>query len=488
MIVNKTLNKVISSSPALQETLLDLTADTVAPGNLAKNETAHDKEGDRITGRFLTEDAEAWAVGRRNGVPVDEGDVTYHNNSKWYSEVSEAASVVSGSCMRIAGGYADAAEDSAIISGSSMRIAGQYAVSAEENAVISGSAMRIAVQSAEDSEAWAVGQRDGVDVPSTDPTYQNNSEYWARYSQQYAVGALHYKGAVLFANIPTTGIRAGDVYDIKDAFTTDSRFQDGAGISCDAGTNIIWNENNKWDIDVQGGGGSGGHTIVDEEGAELTQRSKLQFESRTVTDDSNNDTTIVDGDSKDDTITFTSSDNDATTEKTSDGFTSVATMASGESHASLFQKISKMFLNIRKLWNTVGSTALDTDLGLTVTAQLASIKACNTYSTSETWTGEYDTDGKKIYKVTFIVNNPTVGSYFNINGNVDFSNCNLKSIRGILTGIAGNEVLEWKIPYYFASNEYVNIFRSNENIKIQIVNAYTISKAEVTVKYTKTTD
>lgn len=31
----------------------------------------------------------------------------------------------------------------------------------------------------EDSEAWAVGQRDGVDVPSTDPTYENNSKYYA---------------------------------------------------------------------------------------------------------------------------------------------------------------------------------------------------------------------------------------------------------------------------------------------------------------------
>ena len=30
-----------------------------------------------------------------------------------------------------------------------------------------------------DSEAWAVGTRGGVDVPSTDETYHNNSKYWA---------------------------------------------------------------------------------------------------------------------------------------------------------------------------------------------------------------------------------------------------------------------------------------------------------------------
>ena len=31
------------------------------------------------------EDAEAWAVGERGGVPVDDTDPTYHNNSKYYA-------------------------------------------------------------------------------------------------------------------------------------------------------------------------------------------------------------------------------------------------------------------------------------------------------------------------------------------------------------------------------------------------------------------
>jgi len=33
--------------------------------------------------------AEAWAVGKRNGVPVGSSDPTYHNNSKWYAEQME---------------------------------------------------------------------------------------------------------------------------------------------------------------------------------------------------------------------------------------------------------------------------------------------------------------------------------------------------------------------------------------------------------------
>ena len=33
--------------------------------------------------------------------------------------------------------------------------------------------------SAEDAEAWSVGKRNGVDVPSTDPAYHNNAKYYA---------------------------------------------------------------------------------------------------------------------------------------------------------------------------------------------------------------------------------------------------------------------------------------------------------------------
>ena len=32
---------------------------------------------------------------------------------------------------------------------------------------------------AEDAEAWAIGKRGGVDVPSSDPTYHNNAKYWS---------------------------------------------------------------------------------------------------------------------------------------------------------------------------------------------------------------------------------------------------------------------------------------------------------------------
>ena len=38
-------------------------------------------------------------------------------------------------------------------------------------------------EQAQNSEAWAVGQRDGQDVPSTDPTYHNNAKWYSEHLQ-----------------------------------------------------------------------------------------------------------------------------------------------------------------------------------------------------------------------------------------------------------------------------------------------------------------
>lgn len=102
---------------------------------------------------------------------------------------------------------------------------------------------------AEDAEAWAVGERGGVPVTSDDETYHNNAEYWAQQAAQYAQGGLHYKGSCLFADIPVSGMADGDMWNIEDDFTTDSRFREGSGKSVAAGTNIAWIADiSKWDV------------------------------------------------------------------------------------------------------------------------------------------------------------------------------------------------------------------------------------------------
>ena len=49
-----------------------------------------------------------------------------------------------------------------------------------------------------------------------------------------------FRGSSTFANLPSTLTEAmvGYVYNVTDAFTTDSRFVEGAGVECEAGTNV----------------------------------------------------------------------------------------------------------------------------------------------------------------------------------------------------------------------------------------------------------
>lgn len=109
-----------------------------------------------------------------------------------------------------------------------------------------------------DAEAWAKGTKNGVPVTSSDIQYNDHAKYWADQAeaaaQSFADG-IRYKGAITFATIPTSGMENGWEYNVTDAFTTDSRFSEGSGIYCEAGTNIIWSEDaGKWDI----AGGLGG--------------------------------------------------------------------------------------------------------------------------------------------------------------------------------------------------------------------------------------
>ena len=93
------------------------------------------------------------------------------------------------------------------------------------------------------------------DVTITSPSnnqiiaYNATSGKWENKTGQETIGGVVFKGSIFFANIPTTGLVNGDGYNIKDAFTTDSRFIEGAGVECLAGTDIAWvDSESKWNI------------------------------------------------------------------------------------------------------------------------------------------------------------------------------------------------------------------------------------------------
>ena len=61
---------------------------------------------------------------------------------------------------------------------------------------------------AEDSEAWAVGKRNGTDVPASDETYQNNAKYYASSASGSATRA---EAAAQSINVPDTTLTVSGV-------------------------------------------------------------------------------------------------------------------------------------------------------------------------------------------------------------------------------------------------------------------------------------
>ena len=136
------------------------------------------------------------------------------------------------------------------MSTSAYQLVEQMIDTAEQSVIDAGQAAQQATINSYAAEAWAVGTRNGEQIPSTDPAYNNHAKFWAGQAEQYAQGGLMYKGSIAFASIPTSGMKVGDMYNITNDFTTDSRFEEGSGKSVKAGTNIAWNSNSKWDCMV----------------------------------------------------------------------------------------------------------------------------------------------------------------------------------------------------------------------------------------------
>ncbi len=100
------------------------------------------------------------------------------------STVVKDLGAVSAYAYAVEKGYTGTEEEFALLMAS-------YATVAEE-----------ALESAENAEAYAVGKRSGDDVEQTDPTYQNNSKWYAErakesadeaYDRVAAAGYMHFQ-------------------------------------------------------------------------------------------------------------------------------------------------------------------------------------------------------------------------------------------------------------------------------------------------------
>ena len=276
---------------------LDIQTDPAANGDISESEIPgivaeateqmHRAEAAATAAAADALDAEAFGAGTRGGDPVGPSDPAYQNNAPYYNTQA-------GTSATSAGLSATAAEDSA-----------------------------------EDSEAYAIGKRNGQDVPSTDPAYHNNSKYysdlasaWAAHPPYVGANGDWYVYNPATQQFEDTGIDASITMEIRDitmltygstptvtnsGTSTDAIFHLGipraAGIQSVTKTGssglvdtyrMLFQDGYYFDYQVtNGSGGSGGHTIENESGQNMPARTGLQFIGATVTDDSTNDRTVV---------------------------------------------------------------------------------------------------------------------------------------------------------------------------------------------------
>jgi hypothetical protein len=268
---------------------------------------------------------------------------------------------------------------------------------------------------------------------STSATNAATSEANAKkyYEQAKAIsesfsGALRPMGTVTFANLPAvSSVSAGDMYNISDEFVTTYDFVEGAGITEPAGSNVYKTEAGKWDVlagsPVTGVKGANETTFrrgnvnitkanvglgnVDNTAdanksvkyatsagsastsakvsnkltitSPINEYNDLYFRDEIITEaieyDGSSAMTVnlmnVRSDSYQNTVKFTSNDS-----KTGDS-TAPALLKSGETHASIFSKVSTIFKNVRWLLSKIGTTDISSLGDGTVTGALSTLNS-----------------------------------------------------------------------------------------------------------------
>lgn len=165
-----------------------------------------------------------------------------------------------------------------------------------------------------EAEAWADGQKNGVDVPSTAEQYHNNAKYWAEQAQQAG----------------SSGHTIVDENGTSYAQEPNLQFV-GAKVSDDS-------TNNKTVVTV------------------FEHKTKAQWEAMTQQEQADGNFIVsglgTTGDLKNNYVSFTSGDS-ADVDATS--WTSVQPMANTDIFSVLFNKISTMAKNVRYLYKTLGT-------------------------------------------------------------------------------------------------------------------------------------
>lgn len=149
-------------------------------------ETARD---DAVNAKTAAESAKTAAVAAQT---KSEAAQTKAETAQTAAEQSAAAAQTAREGAETAQTGAQAAQSAA----ESAKAAAQAAQAGAETARTGAETAKGAAEdSAEDAEAWAVGQRNGTDVPSADPAYHNNAKYYKDQAQAIVGGEFVSYGA-----------------------------------------------------------------------------------------------------------------------------------------------------------------------------------------------------------------------------------------------------------------------------------------------------
>jgi hypothetical protein len=312
--------------------------------------------------------SQSYAIG---GSGVRDGENT--DNAKYYSEQASKSAIASANSASTASTKASEAATSA----SSASASATKSATSESNASKSASSAATsestastkaseAAQSATAAGNSASTATSKASAASTSASNAATSEANAKkyYEQAKAIsesfsGALRPMGTVTFANLPSVGsASAGDMYNISDEFVTTSDFVEGAGITEPAGSNVYKTVAGKWDI-------LAGSPVTGVKGANETnfRRGNVNITCENI------GALATNGNSESNVTTFTS--NDSTTGDS----TAPALLTSGETHASIFSKVSTIFKNVRWLLSKMGTTDISTLGDGTVTGALSTLNS-----------------------------------------------------------------------------------------------------------------
>lgn len=339
--------------------------------------------------------SQSYAIG---GSGVRDGEDT--DNSKYYSEQASKSASASANSASTASTKASEAESSASSASASATKSATSESNASKSASSAATSMSTANSKANEAASSATLAGNSASTAtskaaaaSTSASNAATSEANAKkyYEQAKAIsesfsGALRPMGTVTFANLPSVGsASAGDMYNISDEFVTTSDFVEGAGITEPAGSNVYKTVAGKWDV-LAGSPVTG----VKGEKDKVFGRGNVNITCASI------GALPADGDSQSNTVTFTSNDS-----LTGDS-TAPALLASKETHASIFSKVSTIFKNVRWLLSKMGTTDISTLGDGTVTGALSTLNSNK--QDSDTAITTSNIGSQTVYQATHIGN------------------------------------------------------------------------------------